>query len=233
MLVLSYQYWKQYHGGDPNIVGKAFKMNDRDAHGGGRAAAIPQYPREADVYMPVSACPFRSNPQTIANRNARMLRVFGTLKPGVSLAQANADTGTIAGRFPKEHGENYKNIKEFGVTVDSLQTQLTQKARPLLFMLLATAGLVLLISCANVANLALARMTQREYEMAIRVSLGAPRSRLIRQVLTECTLISVAGGFLGLLLASCGNKFAGDVPWTIHDARGGDTGSMDRCCCLR
>ncbi len=204
VLVLSYKYWQQHHGGDPNIVGKAFKMNDRMHTVIGVLPPIPQYPRENDVYMPVSACPFRSSEGVITNRNARMLRVFGVLKPGVSLAQANADTNTVAGRFPLEHPENYKAIKSFGVTVDSLQNQLTEKARPLLFMLLATAGLVLLISCANVANLALARMTQREYEMAIRVSLGAPRWRLIRQVLTECTLISVAGGILGLLLASWG-----------------------------
>jgi putative ABC transport system permease protein len=204
VLVLSYQYWKQHHGGDPNVVGKAFKMNDKMHTVLGVLPQIPQYPQEVDVYMPVTACPFRTGAGIIENRGARLLRVFGTLKPGVSLAQANADTAMIASRFPKEHSENYKNIKGFSATVDSLQTQLTQKARPLLFMLLATAGLVLLISCANVANLALARMTQREYEMAIRVSLGAPRSRLIRQVLTECTLISVAGGALGLLLASVG-----------------------------
>ena len=206
VLVLSYKYWKQYHAGDPNIVGKAFKMNDRMHTVVGVLPEIPQYPQEVDVYMPVSACPFRTAENVITNRNARMLRVFGTLKPSVTLAQANADVSTIAGRFSQDHRENYKNIKNFGVAVDSLHNQLTQKARPLLFMLLATAGLVLLISCANVANLALARMTQREYEMAIRVSLGAQRSRLIQQVLTECTLISVAGGLLGLLLASVGTS---------------------------
>jgi putative ABC transport system permease protein len=206
VLVLSYKYWKQYHGGDPNIVGKAFKMNDKMHTVVGVLPEIPQYPQEVDVYMPVSACPFRTGERIITNRSARLLRVFGTLKPGVTLAQANADVSTIAARFPQEHSENYKNIKGFGVTVDSLQNQLTQRARPLLLMLLATAGLVLLISCANVANLALARMTQREYEMAIRVSLGAPRWRLIRQVLTECTLISFSGGLLGLLLASVGTS---------------------------
>jgi putative ABC transport system permease protein len=206
VLVLSYKYWKQYHAGDPNIVGKAFKMNDKMHTVVGVLPEIPQYPQEVDVYMPVSACPFRTGERIMANRGARLLRVFGTLKPGVTLAQANADASTIAGRFSQEYKENYKNIRNFGVSVDSLHNQLTQKARPLLFMLLATASLVLLISCANVANLALARMTQREYEMAIRVSLGAPRSRLIQQVLTECTLISVAGGLLGLLLASVGTN---------------------------
>ena len=206
VLVLSYKYWQQHHGADPNIVGKTFKMNDKLHVVVGVLPPVPQFPRENDVYMPVSACPFRSGAHAMENRNMRMLSVFGTLKPGVTLAQANADTATIAARFAQQYKESYRNIAQFGVTVDSLQHQLTQKARPLLFMLLATAALVLIISCANVANLALARMTQREHEMAIRVSLGAPRSRVIRQVLTECTLLSVAGGLAGLFLARFGTK---------------------------
>ncbi len=206
VLVLSYKYWQQYHGADPNIVGKAFKMNDKMHTVVGVLPEIPQYPREVDVYMPVWACPFRSSEATISNRSARLLRIFGTLKPGVTVAQANADATTVASHFLQDHGENYKTIKGFGVSVDTLQDKLTSNARPLLLMLLATAGLVLLISCANVANLALARMAQRQYEMAIRVSLGAPRARLIRQVLTECTMIAVTGGALGLLFAGVGTQ---------------------------
>jgi predicted permease len=206
VLILSNQYWKEHHGGDPNIVGKTFKLNDKLHIVVGVLPPIPQYPRENDVYMPVSACPFRSDPKTIANRNSRMLSVFGTLKQGVSLAQANADTATIAARFSQQYPESYKNLNEFGVTVDTLQRQLTRKAQPLLLLLLATAALVLVISCANVANLALARMTQREYEMALRLSLGAPRWRLIRQVLTESILLSLAGGFAGLFLARMGTE---------------------------
>lgn len=205
VLLLSYKYWKQYHGGDPNIVGKAFKMNDRMHTVIGVLPQIPQFPRENDVYMPVVSCPFRMSERIMSNRSSRLLTVIvGTLKPGVTLTQAQADSANIAARFPQEHRENYTGIKNFGVGVDSLHNELTQRARPLLLMLLATSGLVLLISCANVANLTLARMTQRKYEMAIRMSMGAPRSRLVQQVLTECTLIGIGGGLLGLLFAMAG-----------------------------
>ena len=206
LLVLSYKYWQEHHGGDPNIVGKAFRMNDKMHVVIGVLPPIPQFPRENDVYMPSSACPFRTSAHMLENRSMRMLRVFGAVKPGVTLAQANADAATVAARFPRQYPESYADTRNFGVSVQSLQEQLTHKARPLLFMLLATAALVLLISCANVANLALARMTQREHEMAIRTALGAPKGRLIRQVLTECILLSIAGGALGLILASIGTK---------------------------
>jgi putative ABC transport system permease protein len=204
VLILSYKYWQQNHGGDPNIIGRAFKMNDRMHTVIGVLPPIPQFPRENDVYMPTVACPFRSNPQTIQNRGARMLQVFGTLRPGATLAGATADVNTIANRFEKDNPGDYTRVKNMGASLSSLHEELTNRARPLLLILLATAGLVLLISCANVANLALARMVQREHEMAIRASLGAPRRRIIRQVLTECTMLSLTGGALGLLIASSG-----------------------------
>jgi putative ABC transport system permease protein len=204
VLVLSYKYWQEHHGGDPNIVGKSFRMNDKLHTVIGVLPSIPQYPQENDIYMPASACPTRMSAHMLEHRDMRMLNVFGVLKPGVTLEQANADMSTIAARFQLQYPDAYKRVNQFGVHVESLHTLLTNKARPLLLMLLITAALVLVISCANVANLALARMTKREYEMAIRASLGAPRKRLIRQVLTECTLLSVAGGLVGLLFAQVG-----------------------------
>jgi putative ABC transport system permease protein len=204
VLILSNKYWQLNHGGDPKIVGKAFKMNDRMHTVIGVLPAIPQFPRENDVYMPTVSCPFRSNPQTIQNRAARLLQVFGTLKPGETVASGTADATAIARRFEHDNPADYKRVKNMSATLSSLHEQLTQRARPLLLILLATAGLVLLISCANVANLALARMVQREHEMAVRVSLGASRGRIVRQVLTECTMLSLAGGALGLLIASSG-----------------------------
>ena len=204
VLVLSYKYWQQNHGGDPEIVGKSFKMNDRMHTVVGVLPPIPQFPRENDVYMPTVACPTRSNPQTIQNRGARMLQVFGTLRPGNTVEAGTADVNMIASHFEHDHPADYKRLKNMTAGLSSLHEQLTNRARPLLLILLVTAGLVLLISCANVANLALARMVQREHEMAIRISLGAPRNRIVRQVLTECTMLSLAGGACGLLIASGG-----------------------------
>jgi len=204
VLVLSYKYWQQSHGGDPNIVGKTFKMNDRVHTVVGVLPPIPQYPNENDVYMSTSACPTRSSDRFIANRNARMMSVFCRLKPGVPLPQAQADIATVASNFPKEYPDSYPKSRGYGAMLAPLQEELTRQAKPTFLILLGTAGLVLLIACANVANLTLARLMRREREMAIRAALGAGQGRLIRQMLTESTLLALAGGSLGLLFAAGG-----------------------------
>jgi putative ABC transport system permease protein len=204
VLVLSYEYWRRSHGGDPNIIGRIFRMNNRPHTVIGVLPPIPQYPNEQDVYMPTSHCPTRSSEQFIANRNARMMSVFGRLKPGVPVAQAQADLTTLASNLQKQYPESYPANRGYAASVVSLQEELTRRAKPTFLILLGTAGLVLLIACANVANLTLARLMRREREMAIRAALGAGRGRLIRQLLTESTLLSFAGGVLGLLLAAGG-----------------------------
>ncbi len=204
VLVLSYEYWRRSHGGDPNIIGRVFQMNNRPHTVIGVLPPIPQYPNEQDVYMPTSHCPTRSSEQFIANRNARMMSVFGRLKPGVPVAQAQADLTTLASNLQKQYPESYPANRGYAASVVSLQEELTRRAKPTFLILLGTAGLVLLIACANVANLTLARLMRREREMAIRAALGAGRGRLIRQLLTESTLLSFAGGVLGLLLAAGG-----------------------------
>jgi len=204
VLVLSYQYWKGSHGGDPEIVGKVFQMNNRPHTVVGVLPPIPQYPNEQDVYMPTVNCPARSSEQFKANRNARMMSVFGRLKPDVPVAQAQADLSTLASNLQNQYPDSYPANRGYAASVVSLQEELTRRARPTFLILLGTAGLVLLIACANVANLTLARLMRREREMAIRAAMGAGRGRLIRQLLTESTLLSVAGGVLGLLLAAGG-----------------------------
>ena len=202
VVVLSYPYWKTRYGGDPGIIGRHFRMNDKVHTVVGVLPPVPQYPRENDVYMTTVACPFRSLPSTISRRNARMLRAFGRLKPEADLTSGNADLTVVAARVRQANPADYPASRGLSAAMDGLQDQLTKQVRPMLLVLLATAGLVLLIACANVANLALARIMRREQEMAVRAALGANRGRLIRQLLTESTLLSVAGGALGLLLAS-------------------------------
>lgn len=204
VLVLSYQYWRQSHGGDPNIVGRVFQMNNRPHTVIGVLPQIPQYPNEQDVYMPTSQCPTRASEQFKANRNSRMMSVFGRLKPGVPVRQAQADLSAIAGNLQRQYPDSYPANRGYDANVTALQEELTRRARPTFLILLGTAGLVLLIACANVANLTLARLMRREREMSIRAALGAGRGRLIRQLLTESTLLSVAGGIVGLLLAAGG-----------------------------
>jgi putative ABC transport system permease protein len=202
VLVLSYGYWKSKHGGDVGIIGKQFKMNDKVHTVVGVLPHIPQYPNENDVYMPTVACPTRSSPQFMENRNGRMMSVFGRLKPGASTEAAQADLGVIARRLEQAYPTNYPQARGYTAGAHGLQERLTRHIRPMLLVLLGTAGFVLLIACANVANLALARMARREQELAVRVALGANRFRLVRQLLTESTLLSLLGGALGLLFAS-------------------------------
>ncbi|HEY7403324.1 MAG TPA: ABC transporter permease [Candidatus Angelobacter sp.] len=202
VLVLSYNFWQTRYGGDKTILGRHFRMNDRVHTVIGVLPPVPQYPRENDVYMPTMACPFSSSPQAIANRSARMMQAFGRLQPGADVNTGNKEVSLVAARLQKQYPTDYPASRGFTARMDGLQDKLTAQVRPMLLVLLGTAGFVLLIACANVANLALARIMRREQEMAVRAALGANRSRLVRQLLTESTMLSLAGGVLGLLLAS-------------------------------
>jgi putative ABC transport system permease protein len=201
VLVLSYAYWKGRYGGDPNIVGKVFQMNNRPHTVIGVLPPIPQYPVENDVYMPTSHCPFRSAPSFIENRQSRMMTAFGRLKPGVPLEQAQADLSLIAQRMEKDNPEAYPQTLGYALALNPLREDLTRRAQSTFLILLGGAGFVLLIACANVANLLLARLLRLQKELALRVALGAGKLRLIRQLLTESVMLSLAGGILGLALA--------------------------------
>jgi putative ABC transport system permease protein len=201
VLVFSYEYWKRNYGGDPKVVGRTFRMNDRIHTVVGVLPPVPQYPDDNDVYMPTSACPFRSDPHTIASRTGRMMSVFGRLQDGVTLEQSQQELSAIAARLQQTYPDAYPKDMDYGIRPSLLQKDLTERARPTFLILLATSGLVLLVVCANVANLSLSRQLRREREMAIRAALGASRSRLLRQMVTESTILSLIGGLLGILLA--------------------------------
>jgi predicted permease len=202
VLLLSYEYWKQHCSGDPSIVGRTFEMNDRVHTVIGVLPPVPQYPDENDVYMPTSACPFRSSPAMITNRNGHMMNMFGRLKPGVSPDQSRADLQLIASRLEHDHQDSYPKALGFTATSGLLRDELTHGARTTLLVLLAAAGCVLLIACANVANLTLARMSARERELTVRAALGAGKGRLLRQLVTESFLLGLLAAGLGVLFAS-------------------------------
>jgi len=201
VLILTYNYWKSHQSGDPNIVGKVFQMNNRPHTVIGVLPPIPQYPSEVDVYMPTSQCPTRSSAHFIENRQMRMMTAFGRIRPGVTLSQAQSDLSVVAANMVAANPKDYPTEAGYSLDATPLQTDLTRRAQAMFLVLLGVAGFVLLIACANVANLLLARLLKLERELAVRAALGASKTRLLRQLLTESVLLSVGGGALGLALA--------------------------------
>ena len=201
VLVLSYDYWEQSHGKDPSLVGAMLEMNDRAHRVVGVLPPFPQFPDENDVFMPVSSCPFHTNPDFMANRDARMMSVFGKMKEGVTLEEAARDLDLVAETIRKANPSSYPENLGYAVQTALLSDALTRNARPTFLLLLATASFVLLIACANVANINLSRLVKRRRELALRAAIGASRRRLVRQLLTESTLLAILGGILGLALA--------------------------------
>ena len=198
VIILGYGLWQSKFGSDPNVVGTKVLLNSRPhTIVGVMSSSLRSLPTTlidapAEFYRPVG-----ENYDEDA-RSGRHLRAIARLKPGVSLEQAQVEMSLIAGRLEKEHPIHNTG---YGVRLVSLPEDTVGSLRPTLLMLLGAVVFVLLIACANVGNLLLARSTARQKEIAIRAALGASRVRLVRQFLTESVLLALAGGALGLLLA--------------------------------
>jgi putative ABC transport system permease protein len=205
VVLLSHGFWHRRFGGDPGIVGQNLQLNGRSMNVIGVLPPLPAYPGAEDIYISTSACPVRSSQRTIENRSLRILTLYARLKPGVQAAQASSDLSTIASRLRRSYPESYpQNIQRVETSLVPVAEDLVGGFRPTLLIVLGTVGLVLLIACINVGNLSLSRMIDREGEIAVRAALGASRRSLIRQMLTESTVLSLAGGVLGVLLAALG-----------------------------
>ncbi|MBA2503690.1 MAG: ABC transporter permease [Pyrinomonadaceae bacterium] len=201
VVVLTDGLWQRRFGADQNIIGRQVKLDGIDRpQAGGVYTVVGVLPRnfwfvsgQFDVWIP-----HRLTPEQVVNRAARSQQVVARLKPGVPIAQAQAEMQSIARRLAEEYP---KTNEQRGVSVVSLQERLMGEFGAAMFILLGAVCFVLLIACANVASLLLARAAARQKEIAIRAALGANRFQIVRQLLTESVLLATLGGLAGLLLA--------------------------------
>ncbi|HEV7797778.1 MAG TPA: ABC transporter permease [Pyrinomonadaceae bacterium] len=203
VVVVSHALWQRRFGGDASLVGKPITLDGNSYTVVGIAPAGFQYPDKTDVWVP----PFKLAPTVNERMDPTQVRGFGMLaavallRPGVPLAQAASEMQTITARLRQQYPDS--NNRRFNRVV-SLHTHLVGETGPMLLLLFGAVSFVLLIACANVANLLLASAATRQKEMAIRTALGASRLRVIRQLLTENLMLAFAGGATGLLLALWG-----------------------------
>ena len=219
VIVISYGLWQRRYAGDPNIIGREVNIGGKTTVVGVLPAGF-EYPisdEQQDFWEPIFSAAFMTK-HVLEERADRTLSVIARLKPGVTLEEAKADLDLLSRRIEQQSPVSNTNIIFNAV---SMHEDVTREYRVALFVMLGAVGLVLLIACANVANLLLARAAARQKEVAIRMALGASRARIAGQLLTESLLLSFAGGVLGLLLASWGMDLLiaygpADVP-RLHD----------------
>jgi predicted permease len=209
--LLSHGMWERHYGADPRILGQSVTLNGLPYEVVGIMPPSFSLPREvlptlggaeqADILLPL---PLPAD--AAQNRDHEDYNIMGKLKPGISAAQAQAEMDTITARLSHDHPQTYPPNGGLTFGIVPLLEQVVGDARPALFVLLGAVGFVLVIACANVANLLLARAVARQKEIAIRTALGASRWRIVQQLLTESVLLSLCGGALGVLLAF----------WSLH-----------------
>ncbi len=191
--VLSYGFWQRHFGGDVEIVGKTIELNSETYSVVGVMPSSFNFPQGTEIWTPLDM-----SPQNLGPRGSHSYRAIGRLKPGVTVSQAQADLAVIAKRLEEQYPDSNDKV---GAAVLAMKYQLTRSSREQLLILLGAVALVLLVACANVANLMLIRGSGRRREIAIRSALGAGRWRVVRQLLIESVLVSLAGAAAGLAAA--------------------------------
>ena len=198
--LIGYGFWKQRLGGDPQVLERTIALDGTRYPVIGVMPAGFRFIEDGEVYLPLQQNPIVAN----VTRSVRLLDVVGRLKPGVAVDRAQTSMKTIAARLESQYPDMNTG---FSVHAVALLEEITGSVRPVLFVLLAAVGVVLLIACANVANLMLVRAVDRQREVAVRSALGAGLGRLIRQFLIESVLVSMMGAAAGSLLAYAGIRY--------------------------
>ena len=219
VVVLSHRLWSTRYGSARDIVGRALRINDEPFVVVGVMPANFRFPeRDIDVWTPISVVPASGIPRT---RGVRWLQAIARLAPGVTTARARSDFSVITNRLASEYGDT--NAGWTAATVVPLRDEILGSSRGRVWILFGAVVLTLLLACVNVANLVLARASKRSRELAVRTALGAGRARLARQLFTESIALSLAGGVLGVLLATWGVRVLVTLigPWlpAVGDVR--------------
>jgi putative ABC transport system permease protein len=198
-VIVSYGFWERRLNSDASIIGKSLRLSGDDCTVVGVLPPdfdFPYWTEQPDVWATIAG-----EGSNLESRGAQVLNVIGRLKTGVTVQQAQSDMDVIARRLEQEHPDTNTGL---GISVAGFHDRLVEEVRPALWMLLGAVGFVLLIGCANVGNLLLARASARQKEIAIRAALGASRWRVARQLLTESLALALVGGSAGLILAGWG-----------------------------
>jgi len=203
VIMLSHRFWTNELGGDPDVVGRPFTMNDRVHTVVGVLPPLPSFPEEADIYLPTSACPLRMSEAGNSDRGSHLVSALGRVVPTArtGLPAVREDLADAARRIQGRYPEQYAGAEQLSLSAISVHDDLIWRFRPTLAVLGISAGLLVLSLCSSIGALLLARAVARRREVAMRIALGAWRGRLLQQFVTECLLLTVAGAVAGLAFA--------------------------------
>ena len=196
VVIISYSLWQRHFGADPNILDKTITINNFPCQVVGVMPPHFNFPKAGDVYAPLEL-----SPEVVSNRQTHQYYVIGRLKPGASIESAQAEIDNVTARLEKQYPETNTGL---GATVYPLVDDMVRAYDKPIWITMGFVGFVLLIACANIANLMLARASGRQKEIALRAALGASRWRIMRQLLTESVIVALIGGAFGVLLGYWG-----------------------------
>ncbi len=204
VMMLTYDYWQRRFNGDRSVVGRTLRIGGKAVSVVGILQPAPSFPEKIDAFLNMVCSEHHLSAMMVTGRTHRMTEMIARLAPGASVDQARAEVAAISARVHADHPDAYDAGSKFHITLTPFQEVLGEKARLTLWLLIGVAAFVLVIACANVANLTLIRGVRREHELTVRAAMGAGTGRLRRLLLAENLLLALVGGGVGLLLAFAG-----------------------------